>query len=96
MLKKISSMKAKKSCRVGDVPANICKIYAAYIAEQNTGVFNCSIKIGQYPTQHPIFFEVQQGFKICSSGMILSDMQENIDLAEYGVKLSTDSAQNWG
>ena len=47
--KKITSMTSKKSCREGDVPANIFKIFAAYIAEPITDIVNCSISTGSYP-----------------------------------------------
>ena len=47
--KKIISMKSKKSCRSGDVPANIFKTFAAYLAEPMTNIFNCIVLTGSYP-----------------------------------------------
>ena len=42
-------MTSKKSCREGDVPANIFKIFAAYLAKPITDIVNCSISTGSYP-----------------------------------------------
>ena len=48
--KKITSKKSKKSCRKGDVTANIFfKVFAAYIAELITNIINCCIKTGKHP-----------------------------------------------
>ena len=47
--KKLVSIKVKASTRKGDVPAKLFKIFAAYIAEPLTNIFNRSIKSGDYP-----------------------------------------------
>ena len=47
--KKLVSMKANKSSRVGDVPAKLLKLFAAYLAEPLASIINCSIRYGDYP-----------------------------------------------
>ena len=105
--KKITSMKSKKSCLEGDVPANIFKHFAAYLAEPLADIINCSITTGSYPniwkeefaTPIPKSFPTQKlsdlrnisGLLNCDkisealiSELIISDMEENIDSAQYG------------
>ena len=105
--KAIASMKSKKSCREGDVPANIFKIFASYIAKPITNIINCSIKTGKYPDiwkvelatpipkTHPTSklsdLRNISGLLNCDkisetliSELILSDMKNNIDSAQYG------------
>ena len=39
--KKITKMKTKRSSQKGDVPAQLFKVFAAYLAEPLTNIFNC-------------------------------------------------------
>ena len=105
--KKIVAMKSQKSCRSGDVPANIFKIFAAYLAEPITNIINCSISTGSYPdiwkeeiaTPIPKSYPTQKlshlrnisgllnWYKIYESllsELIISDMEKNMDSAQYG------------
>ena len=100
-------MKSKKSCQDGDVPANIFKIFAAYLADPVTDIINCSISTGSYPNiwkeeiatpipkSHPTqkledlrnISVLLNCDKICESllsELIIKDMEENIDSAQYG------------
>ena len=47
--KKLVSIKVKAYTRKGGVPAKLFKMFAAYIAEPLTNIFNSNMKSGQYP-----------------------------------------------
>jgi hypothetical protein len=47
--KKLAALKVKKSSREGDVPAQIVRLFAAYLAEPLTNIVNCAIRTGEYP-----------------------------------------------
>ena len=47
--KKLAALKVKKSSREGDVPGQIVRLFAAYLAEPLTNIVNCAIRTGEYP-----------------------------------------------
>ena len=57
-------MKTKRSSQKGDVPSKLFKIFAAYLAEPLTNIFNCCIRTGHYPElwKHEIVTPIPKTF----------------------------------
>ena len=100
-------MKPNKSSQKGDVPANVVRYFAAYLADPLTSIINCAIGTGDYPSiwkeekatpipkAHPTLklddLRNISGLLNCNkiaekfiAELIISDMEKNMDSAQYG------------